>query len=275
MLKFNVLTTAAMAALAAGIVIAQPAVAATQTVTSLGLPVPAGTAWGSLPGENTGGGDAYISSAAPRSGNGSLELVGDRTRVQTGYQYGGPGVATNLGLLSDVLSLVFDWQVAADSARQTYTPALRLMVQDGAQRSELIWEGAYNPGVGGLASANPTGAWYRTNSTDVFWQFATGLGPNEDGGMLQLHTITDWAASNYYSDAAYVTAISVGAGSGATLGYHAFVDNVTFTTTGGSTTYNFEMQAPVPEPATWAMMIGGLGLVGASMRRRSTKVQFA
>lgn len=31
----------------------------------------------------------------------------------------------------------------------------------------------------------------------------------------------------------------------------------------------------VPEPATWAMMIGGLGLVGASMRRRSTKVQFA
>ena len=31
----------------------------------------------------------------------------------------------------------------------------------------------------------------------------------------------------------------------------------------------------VPEPATWAMMIGGLGIVGASMRRRSTKVQFA
>ena len=30
----------------------------------------------------------------------------------------------------------------------------------------------------------------------------------------------------------------------------------------------------VPEPATWAMMIGGLGLVGASMRRR-TKVAFA
>jgi len=36
-------------------------------------------------------------------------------------------------------------------------------------------------------------------------------------------------------------------------------------------------QAPgaVPEPATWAMMIGGLGLVGASMRRRAAKVQFA
>lgn len=31
----------------------------------------------------------------------------------------------------------------------------------------------------------------------------------------------------------------------------------------------------VPEPATWAMMIGGMGLVGMSMRRRPTKVSFA
>jgi len=33
--------------------------------------------------------------------------------------------------------------------------------------------------------------------------------------------------------------------------------------------------APVPEPATWAMMIAGLGMVGFAMRRRATKVQFA
>ena len=31
----------------------------------------------------------------------------------------------------------------------------------------------------------------------------------------------------------------------------------------------------VPEPATWAMMIGGLGLVGASLRRRAVNVKFA
>ncbi len=31
----------------------------------------------------------------------------------------------------------------------------------------------------------------------------------------------------------------------------------------------------VPEPATWAMMIGGFGLVGGAMRRRGTKVAFA
>ena len=30
----------------------------------------------------------------------------------------------------------------------------------------------------------------------------------------------------------------------------------------------------IPEPASWAMMIGGLGLVGASLRRRATGVRF-
>jgi hypothetical protein len=31
----------------------------------------------------------------------------------------------------------------------------------------------------------------------------------------------------------------------------------------------------VPEPATWATMIAGMGAVGASMRRRRTKINFA
>jgi hypothetical protein len=31
----------------------------------------------------------------------------------------------------------------------------------------------------------------------------------------------------------------------------------------------------VPEPASWAMMIGGMAVVGASMRRRRTQVSFA
>jgi hypothetical protein len=34
-------------------------------------------------------------------------------------------------------------------------------------------------------------------------------------------------------------------------------------------------QAPVPEPATWAMMIGGFAMAGVAMRRRKTAVRFA
>ena len=33
--------------------------------------------------------------------------------------------------------------------------------------------------------------------------------------------------------------------------------------------------APVPEPASWAMMIAGFGLVGAAMRRQAAKLRFA
>ena len=35
------------------------------------------------------------------------------------------------------------------------------------------------------------------------------------------------------------------------------------------------VNAPVPEPATWAMMISGFGLVGAAMRRSSKVARVA
>ena len=33
--------------------------------------------------------------------------------------------------------------------------------------------------------------------------------------------------------------------------------------------------ASVPEPASWAMMVGGFGLIGAAMRRKKVAVTFA
>ena len=45
------------------------------------------------------------------------------------------------------------------------------------------------------------------------------------------------------------------------------LDNLTFASS--------TVTAAVPEPATWAMMIAGFGLVGGAMRRRSTKIAFA
>jgi hypothetical protein len=35
------------------------------------------------------------------------------------------------------------------------------------------------------------------------------------------------------------------------------------------------LQGSVPEPASWAMMLGGFGLVGGAMRRRKAAVHFA
>lgn len=43
----------------------------------------------------------------------------------------------------------------------------------------------------------------------------------------------------------------------------------------GDTVAAAPVAGAVPEPATWAMMIAGFGLVGGAMRRRSTKIAFA
>jgi hypothetical protein len=53
----------------------------------------------------------------------------------------------------------------------------------------------------------------------------------------------------------------------------------TFTTQDGSVAQraNFQPIAAVPEPATWAMMIGGMGMIGGLMRRQrrqKTRVVF-
>lgn len=218
---------------------------------------------------NSGGGSSAVTGTAPRSGAGSLEMTGDRTRfVGLGNPF---DPLSNLGLLSDVIEFTFEWSIAADSVSNLdpdYTPALRLHIFDGQQRSELIWEGAYN---GAYGSTDPE-IWYVTGADDNFWRFQTGLGETTDNGALVAQSIADWSVgmnsggAAWYSDQAYVAAISVGVGSSVGAGYHAFADNVTLRFDGAeATTYNFEV---VPEPVGIGLFGVALVALGAVRRRR-------
>ena len=217
--------------------------------------------WTNRPGELREGATAAITATAPRSGNGSLEMTGTRTRFATGNIYPAAS-STSLADLSSVTGLTFDWRIAANSTNNynaDYTPALRLHIFDtgvGAKK-ELIWEGAYNNTYGNTARDT----WYTSSALDKF--YITGGNVNE--GM----TIAQWAST--LDTGSFVSGISVGSGGGAGLGYNVFADNVKFSTTSGDTTFNFETfdaTSAVPEPSTWAFMIFGFGAVGFAMRKR-------
>ena len=53
------------------------------------------------------------------------------------------------------------------------------------------------------------------------------------------------------------------------------LDEITFTPGSISSVSLYSTGPAVPEPATWAMMIGGFGLLGAAARRRRTTIAYA
>jgi hypothetical protein len=225
---------------------------------------PGSALWVNPASENSNGGSSTITDTMARSGNGSLEMTGDRTRM---FGLGNPySAASNLGLLDQLSRLTFDWAIGqADSKYSAdYTPALRVTVFDHGVRSELVWEGAYNGTYGNTA----LDTWYSTGVNDLFWRNVAGQGVTLDNGSQVNMSLAAWEASNYYSDAAYISGFSVGVGSGAGTNYLAFADNITIGLNGVSTTYNFET-AKVPEPGSLALL--GLGLLGAAAARRKKR----
>ncbi|GAA3906334.1 hypothetical protein GCM10022276_26070 [Sphingomonas limnosediminicola] len=251
-----------IAALAAGAsltLVATPAVATVTTITTLdgtqGVAAP--------PGEMNPGSSATITANPALDANGSLQLTGDRTRVLNGNNY---VPDHNYGAANDIVSLTGDYLVYDGGSAGVQSPAFRIYVQDGAARSELIWEAAYNGGYT-IGTADSVGA------GDLFWQYLAGCGYVGTGGCGSgsyiMHTAADWG--DLFSADAFISAFGVGQGGGAGATFSALADHVTLTTgQGGAVGYDFAVgQTPsVPEPATWAMMLLGFGGIGFQMRSK-------
>ena len=75
-----------------------------------------------------------------------------------------------------------------------------------------------------------------------------------------------------YSQEGYVTGLDLAAYDA--MGWNLSTDALTYKTTSTAQIYS-QFAASVPEPTTWGMMLLGFAFVGATMRRRSTKVSYA
>ncbi|MBB5987561.1 choice-of-anchor C family PEP-CTERM protein [Sphingobium lignivorans] len=93
--------------------------------------------------------------------------------------------------------------------------------------------------------------------------YDTSLHPIGQGGPWTTHSF-DFVA---LSSSSTLSFLSTYTGGGRVYG--ALLDNVRVTHLDGS------VPGAVPEPASWAMMIGGFALAGSTLRRRRTAVAFA
>ena len=98
------------------------------------------------------------------------------------------------------------------------------------------------------------------------------------GSNIRLNQVTQGIGDQFATGAeivadpltAGVTSFGYGRVTTLTGGRTLFFDDF-----GGAFVAAQEIMAPVPEPTTWAMMIGGFGLVGGALRRRRVTVSFA
>ena len=214
---------------------------------------------------------AAITTAAPRSGNGSIEMSSTDGTGKADYAYTWGYVAGNT--LGNLTSLGFDWYRSGTSTNSPQqAPAMRLLVDaDGSSsttndRAYLVWEQTYQVdptvAVDSWVSRNIIGGdfWQRrlTPGTTIE-QYDTDLGEWMDGA--------NYAGALVLGRTSAVLGIEVGIGSGWSGNFRGFIDNVSYGFGGDSTTFNFEADGTaVPEP--WSLALVGVGLLGVAVVRR-------
>lgn len=124
-----------------------------------------------------------------------------------------------------------------------------------------------------LTSSSPLASFAGPNAAEIFWSSGFGylvVGGAESFGVQNVQrNRNDFYVFFRFNAAGDVVGTNANAVTYAQRGTTPPINSATSVTTA------VPVAAPVPEPATWAMMVGGFGLIGAAVRRRRMTVRFA
>lgn len=203
---------------------------------------------------------AALATAAPAMAATTIVTFDELAVDGTGL-YSSAGPIESGGLTFTRPSAGTDFYVFRRSASQNADPG-------GATLGFNASSGPLTTGVGGFGITRTGGGEFTLNSIAIS-DFSNSANPrafrfvfNTANGQEVVDITTDAAAGlqTIALNRSGLLSVSLG-GSG-----FPQIDNVSFTVASAT--------APVPEPATWAMMIVGFGAVGATLRRRRPAVAF-
>jgi hypothetical protein len=233
-------STTLVALAAAGLLMTATAAGAVTVITALGPD----ESWTDT-GQRAAGASVISDDVADRhGGEASLRQSttegSDKTNVTTSGEF---------GPVSELTALGFDWYRVGDSTAPGHlTPAFEVYVSDGEGNSWLLkWEGTYN-GYPTTGSAAPVDEWLTEDLLEAnFWripQLVDGIwvgfsGCNEAGDPYGCF-VFDRRLSDDWLSGFEVVGLGVGAGSGWSGTFTAYVDHITI----NDTVFDFELTEP-------------------------------
>ena len=192
---------------------------------------------------NTAIAATFLAAALPAAQANAATLVVDVTGAQSFFEFGDASntIATfNIGANSRITAVAYNVTIEAFAPSYLSEAVVAFTGSDAFGDGVFLTPGFEDaaPGVGTYADS--------ANLVDLGLDFTVG-----DDGILRLEYFEDFDDGSVSPDAIWRS---------------------------GTLTFTYEPTgAVVPEPATWAMMIGGFGLAGAAVRRskRTTRVAYS
>ena len=209
--------------------------------------------------DGVAGASAGITNTYARSGNGSAQIkLADALNSEADWVR----TATGNYFLATLSTLSYEWyRSSASTANGIIAPNFALEMNDG---KFLVYEPYYNNNL----LVQPTNSWQPTNALNgTFWFTGNGTGNCALYGAFQS---LNFFNTNCYGGTGSVKSFALYMGYAYAGTFDAAVDNVSVGRIGeAATTWNFETDTVVPEPASFVLLAAGL--VGVAVVRRRAR----